>query len=353
MSKNKSISPDQKKIDVTIVIPARNEESYISKCLDSISEQDYKGGEIEIIVVDGCSKDRTKAIVIYFIENINHFQKGFSVRFIDNPDLIAASGMNIGFKAAKGDVVIPFSAHAYMSKDFIRKNVESLQQTGADVVGGLIISAPENTSYKARAIGKALNSKFALGGIKARTGKKIEPMENPSFGAYRKEVFEKYGYMDESLIRNTDYEYNLRLSRMGVKIIFSPEIKSFYFNRPDFLSLYKQYFYTSYFKAMMIGEYPGIIRLRHLIPTFFFLTLFILLIASVFSKFCLIPFAALFMLYLIGAIAFSLGNIGYLPILPVVFFIIHFGYGFGFIVGFIKSRLSASSVKKPLEYNKD
>jgi len=50
-------------IVISIVIACRNEEKYISKCLGSIIAQDYPKDKLEILVVDGRSKDRTKEII--------------------------------------------------------------------------------------------------------------------------------------------------------------------------------------------------------------------------------------------------------------------------------------------------
>ena len=47
------------KLKVSIIIPCRNEEKYIAKCLDSIITQDYPIDNLEVLVVDGMSKDKT------------------------------------------------------------------------------------------------------------------------------------------------------------------------------------------------------------------------------------------------------------------------------------------------------
>lgn len=329
---------DSKKIaDVSVIIPAYNEESYVSRCLTSVLEQDYTRGKIEILFVDGGSSDNTIEVVSEIESKVNG-SSNCTITILNNPQKIAASGMNTGFKAAKGDVLIPFSAHAYMKSDFISQSIACLEETEADIAGGIVISAPDSSTYLSRAIGKALNTKFALGGITARTGKKRRPMENPSFGAYRREIFDKYGYMDENLKRNTDYEFNLRLHNAGLKIMFCPDIKSYYFNRPTLKSLYRQYYDTSFNKAAMIGRYRNIIRMRHIVPSAFFLALIIAIAVSFFSPIAMYSAFSLAGLYLLGAIIFSVPNIKYLPVLPIIYLTIHFGYGLGFIWGFLNRR---------------
>lgn len=47
----------------SIIIPSRNEEKFIEKCVKSFLDCDYPGELIEVIVVDGMSEDGTRKIV--------------------------------------------------------------------------------------------------------------------------------------------------------------------------------------------------------------------------------------------------------------------------------------------------
>ena len=48
---------------LSVICPIYNEEKYIAKCIDSILTQDYPKDDLEVIFVDGMSKDRTRKIV--------------------------------------------------------------------------------------------------------------------------------------------------------------------------------------------------------------------------------------------------------------------------------------------------
>ena len=52
------------KSHVSVILPARNEEEYIRKCLDSLLDQDY--AEYEIIAVDDSSTDKTGDIIAQY-----------------------------------------------------------------------------------------------------------------------------------------------------------------------------------------------------------------------------------------------------------------------------------------------
>jgi rhamnosyltransferase len=99
---------------VSIIIRCLNEEKYIGRLLAGISEQDYK--DLEIIVVDSGSTDATLSIVSnYSCKVINIKPEDFSFGY----------ALNVGCKAASGDILLFASAHVYpLYKDWISLMVE-------------------------------------------------------------------------------------------------------------------------------------------------------------------------------------------------------------------------------------
>ena len=85
---------------LSVIVPIYNEEKYIAKCINSMLEQDYPKDDLEIILVDGMSKDKTREIVSTYTAKYPF------IRLIDNPNRIAPWAMNIGIKEAKGDVIM-------------------------------------------------------------------------------------------------------------------------------------------------------------------------------------------------------------------------------------------------------
>ena len=190
---------------VSIIIPCRNEEKFISKCLDSIVAQDYPKDKIEVLVVDGRSTDRTREIVKEYIQRYSF------IKILDNPKKITPVAMNIGIKRAKGDCILILSSHSKIDTNFVRKNILNLQKYHADCVGGIIITLPASKSLLCQSIALALSHPFGVGNAYYRIGsKKPKFVDTVPFGCYKKEVFEKIGLFDEELIRNQDDEFNLR-----------------------------------------------------------------------------------------------------------------------------------------------
>ena len=113
---------------ISIIIPCRNEEKYTGKCLDSIIMQDYPKENLEVLVIDGASEDKTREIVQDFSS-----QYPF-IKLLTNPQKFTPFALNIGIKAAKGEIIVRMDAHAGYEKDYVSKCVAHLMESGADNV---------------------------------------------------------------------------------------------------------------------------------------------------------------------------------------------------------------------------
>src|SRR5262245_6187624 len=92
---------------VSVVIPCYNEERYIGKALEQLVGQ-YDASRYEIIVVDGMSVDGTRAV----IKNFQEAHPETRVRIVDNPARNIPTALNLGVKAALGDIIARMDAHA-------------------------------------------------------------------------------------------------------------------------------------------------------------------------------------------------------------------------------------------------
>ena len=193
-------------LEVSVVMPVYNEEKYIKNCLDSLLLQDYPIEKMEWIFVDGLSKDKTKDILLEYKNKYPELIKVF-----DNKNKTVPYAMNIGIKEAKGKYIVRLDAHADYNKDYISKCVYYLDTTDADNVGGIAIT--KSRGFTGNAIAMMLSSKFGVGNSQFRTNGHSGYVDTVPFGAFRKEVFEKWGGYDERLTRNQDNEMNYRIRK--------------------------------------------------------------------------------------------------------------------------------------------
>jgi glycosyltransferase involved in cell wall biosynthesis len=315
---------------ISAIIPCRNERHHIEACVRSILAQEPVPGGMEIIVADGESDDGTRDILNRLC------QEEPCLRVTENPRQITACGMNAGIREARGQYLAIMGAHNRYASDYLRQGVAVLQETEADNVGGAMIC--EAASYVQSAIAAAHHSPFAVGNARWHNPDYEGPADTVFGGIYRREVFDQIGLFDEELIRNQDDEFNLRLTRAGGKIWQSQRLKSWYTPRASLQALARQYMQYGYWKVRLIQKHRLPASVRHLIPVSFVLSLIVLGIVSPWWPAALWACIALMALYSVctaTAAAWTAAHYGWrlLLLLPFVFTVYHFAYGYGFLRG--------------------
>src|SRR5690606_20432394 len=158
-------------------------------------------------------------------------------------------------------------------------------------------------------------------------------------GAWRRDVFEKIGPFDEEMVRNQDDEHNYRLRAAGGRILLSPRIRSKYYPRTSYTSLWRQYFQYGYWKVRVMQKHPRQMRLRHFAP----LALVVGLIGSgaltVIGRrraALAIPMMYTFANLLASVLTARQRGWQHLRYLPLIFATLHLSYGTGFFLGLLK-----------------
>ena len=320
---------------LSVIVPIYQEEKYISKCIDSMLSQDYPKDDLEIILVDGMSKDRTREIVATYTAKYPF------IRMIDNPERIAPCAMNRGIKEAKGDVIMRFDAHVYYPKNYFSLLVEKLNELpGAENVGALCNTLPVNDSITAQSIAAVLSSSFGMGNSHFRVGadKEME-VDTVPFGCFHRSIFDKVGLYDEELVRNQDDELNARIIKAGGKIYLIPQLVCEYYARDTAKKVYKMFYQYGVFKPLVNKKLGSPATVRQFFPLFFVLGLLVGPVVCLFLPVLWWAYFAVIMLWFILATSFSLKdskNLKRILTQNWIYFVVHFGYGWGYIVGIYK-----------------
>jgi glycosyltransferase involved in cell wall biosynthesis len=321
------------RVTVSIIIPCYQEESFITDCVQSCINQETDA-QVEIIVVDGGSIDES----IEMVKKIKS-QYPSKIELLHNPQKITPISLNLGLQHSQADFRMILGAHAILPKDFVAKCLNAFtQQPNADCVGGKIENRYLNPT--AEDIGFAMSSSFGVGNAIFRTGGKAQWVDTVAFGMYKKSVFEKIGWFNETLIRNQDDEFNYRLIKAGLKIWFDPNITSLYFVRSSYGKLWRQYFQYGYWKVYVNKLHSQITTVRQLIPAALILYCALLPLSTVLpQKFLMVSILPM-ICYLMIALSLS---IRYRKIrffkTAIVFLILHFSYGLGYWKGIIQLLL--------------
>ncbi|MBE6701161.1 MAG: glycosyltransferase family 2 protein [Ruminococcaceae bacterium] len=319
-------------IIVSVVMPVYNEEKYIEKCIDSLLLQDYPTEKMEWIFVDGCSNDKT-------VEILEKYQKKYPelIKIFKNPQKIVPFAMNIGIEASCGKYIVRLDAHADYATDYISKCIYYLENTDAENVGG--VAQTKANGFMGNAIAKMLSSKFGVGNSQFRTNGESGYVDTVPFGAFKREVFSKYGGYDERLVRNQDNEMNFRIRKNGGKIYLSNEIHLSYYCRDSIKGISSMARKNGMWNIITMKLCPGAMGIRHFIPFAFVLSVIgLAVLGFLYSAFWLLLSAEL-LLYLVLDIIFSAtkaSNIKEFFTLLLLFPIFHVAYGIGSLSGIIK-----------------
>ncbi len=321
--------------DISIIIPAYNEEQYISECLNSILNQTYDASKIEILVCDGNSTDKTQHIIKEF--STNHP----NIKLLINKHQTTPFALNLGITSSSSDIKMILGAHSYLDKHYI-DHCLNIFNTREDVhcVGGVIENIYENK--QSQTIGLAMSSTFGVGNAHFRTGTKNGFVDTVAFGAYKQEVFDICGLFDTDLKRNQDDEFNYRLEKNHLNIWLDNSLRSKYYVRASYKKLFRQYFQYGYWKVFVNTKHKTVTSIRQLIPFLFVCYLCLastqFLISIKFGLIALMPLV----FYFIGAIYFASKKTIVIPQLfqvIFVFLILHLSYGLGYLKGIINFSL--------------
>jgi len=324
---------------VSVIIPCRNEAKFIANCLESILKQSYPKDKMEILVIDGMSGDKTREI----IEKLKAKNEKLKIKVLDNPKKFTPFALNIGIKNSKGEIIIRLDAHATYIKDYILKCIKYLKEYNADNVGGVWKIMPRETTLINKSICLASSSVFGAGNAYYRMGysKGLKWVDTVFGGCYKREVFEKIGLFNENLIRNQDFEFNLRLRRAGGKILLVPNIVSYYYPKSNLRDFFMHNFKDGFSITHPLKLGVRAFSWRHLMPLIFVLGLTGTGILGIFFPIFVWFFLVILGLYLLVNFYFSCEisikekNWKYFFVMPTVFAARHIGYGLGSIWGLI------------------
>ena len=317
----------------------------MARCLDSIIENSYPKEFLTVLVCDGNSDDKTPDIIASYAEQYPY------IKYLKNEKQTTPFALNLGIQFNQSDVAIILGAHSFIAPNYIEQCIYHLEKDDSvGCVGGFIENIYDNE--ESRIIGFAMSQSFGVGSAYFRTGGKEGYVDTVSFGAYRREVFEKIGYFDDALVRNQDDEFNFRVTQAGYNILLTKDIKSYYTVRASFKKLFKQYYQYGYWKVYVNTIHKQITTYRQLVPFLFVIFLFGGLALSCCSCIIGIAYLSIILIYLMTGLIISFkSGMNLLSKLKVVYAFInlHLSYGLGFAHGIYRFVIRKNSPDSKME----
>jgi len=327
------------RIKVSVVLAVRNEERIIENCLNSLMSQRVDSNvEIELLVIDGNSDDRTADIVRRVSESKPE------VKYLFNEKRITPVAFNIGLKNASGNFIAIFGAHSEYDDDYIQVCLNEIEAQRVDGCSGMVIPKSVDDDAESELCISIMSSPIGVSGGSFRT-RGAGLAESIPYGVFKKEVFTKVGLYDERLIRNQDNDMNARINKAGFKLYISDKTKSYYHPKSKLKPLLNYAELTGKWnaKSIRLGSYT--LRLMHFIPFLFVMYLLlaaligVALLSLIGSKALLALLFIPLVFYVLLLIYFALRTrfkyrMNKLRFIGAVF-LFHWRYGWGTLKGFV------------------
>lgn len=332
---------------ISVGIIAYNEEGSLDSLFADLRAQTYPHQQIEILLVDGGSTDRTREKMVRFAQDHDFYR----VQVLDNPQKKQAPGWNVVLKNFEGDAILRVDAHASIDPRFVEENAACLER-GEMVCGGVRPCRIESPTRWKRTLLCAESSLFGSSIAGYRRNGEGRYVSSLFHGGYRAEVIEAVGGFNEMLGRTEDNEFHYRIRQAGYKIWLSPDIHSYQFARPTLKGMIKQKYGNGYWIGLTLGVCPGCLSLFHFVPFVFVLGILGSSLAAILGFPWL--FALLWGAYGFCSIAMSVAaawgeeqKSGFLFLLPLLFLLLHLSYGAGTLIGLLKLPAFKRRYKTP------
>lgn len=178
---------------LSVIIPARNEERYLPKCLEALYASALKAGlyrEMEIVVVANRCTDRTPEIA-----------RDHQCRVIENPWKNLSKIRNDGVRASRGEFVVTVDADSIVSENMLFEIMRALSDP--EIIGGGVVIWPERWS-----LGIALTGLLLVPLI-------LKYRVSGGLFYFRRPDFEKIHGFDPTLSSLEDVDFAVRLKALG------------------------------------------------------------------------------------------------------------------------------------------
>ena len=180
---------------ISIITVCKNAGSAIERTMLSVVSQTCFNENIEYLVIDGASTDKTVGI-------IKQYSEKYQIKWISEPDSGIYNAMNKGIKIASGDYLLFLNAGDYLVHYNVIKSLMNLFESNEfDVIyGNTFCVNPTNEKYSIKIIKKRPEADFFY----------LDTLPHQAT-FYKKEVFEKFGGYDENFKIISDNILNKKL----------------------------------------------------------------------------------------------------------------------------------------------
>lgn len=227
---------------VSVIVPTYNSARTLGECLEALKNQEYR--DIEIIIADSFSKDKTKEIALRY-----------GVKIIDA--LTLALARKEGVELSRGKYILFLDSDQIIEPDTIRKSVEACDDGGFDGVTHFERSIKHRDTFVERLINY---DKWIF---------HSEEDDDPIYGTaeprfFRAELVRRIDFLDNPPITFELAIINLKMQQMGAKIKFIPAYINHY-ETPTFLDVARKFYRYGFYYMPALRRYRKLV-VHHSLP---------------------------------------------------------------------------------------
>lgn len=322
-------------------MPVLNEARYLERAVETVLQQEVPG-PTELVLALGPSSDGTTELAQRLARRDDR------ITLVENPGADIPLGLNLAIRASRAPTVVRVDAHSELSAGYTMRALETLAETRAANVGG-VMRADGRTPFQ-RAVARAYNSPIGLGGGAYHGGTQAGEAESAYLGVMRRDVLEEVGLFDESIRRGEDWELNLRIRAAGYRVWFDPSLSVTYWPRESWTRLARQFRATGAWRGELVRRFGRRNSLRFFAPPALVVVLALAMVVGILqiarvltgwwavaASVVYLPLVAYALLVLAVAIGPGGGKgwrdkLWTLAVIPTM----HLSWGFGFLVGVLR-----------------
>ncbi len=315
---------------VTVVIPVKEINDYIIESNEHLSRLDFDSFEVIIF------PDRDSGVRLS------------GARIIPTGPMGPAGKRDLALKYAEGEILAFLDDDAYPRADWLKNAVRHFSDPSVGAVGGPAVT-PESDSILQRASGAVFASRLTSSNYIYRyiPDKYREVDDFPTVNLFiRKSVFEVLGGFDTGYWPGEDTKLCLDITKkLGLKIIYDPEVFVFHHRRALFGPHLKQVSRYAFQRGYFVRAFPETsFKAGYFVPSLFVLFIAAGILFALVSKTMLVAWAGVMSLYIAALVGASLAamisnrDIAVGVITAPGIFLTHVIYGINFLKGLLSGK---------------
>ncbi len=204
----------------SIIVPTKDEEVVIRRCLDGLLNLNYPKDKMEVIIVDGNSKDSTVSICSEFSAKYSEIFKIIPQK--DSTGKPAA--LNLGLRHATGDIIGVFDADSLPENHTLQKIASYFNDPQIKAIQGRTTSLNEKRNILTRVVTMEEKTWFQATLVGKENLRLFVPLTG-SCKFIRRQVLEELGGWDETSLTE-DVELAVRFVEKKYLIKYAPDVCS-------------------------------------------------------------------------------------------------------------------------------